>query len=188
MTFPPKPDVLKLNTLEERLVSPVNVFMQMRELPSGGQVCVKGNIVNVLSDNINTVQSLPRRMNESETVPVKLKRRLRYKTHYMYENVRPNRCLEATQYLMEKELYRKNVTEGIDQSWADHVHQLQDTDWNEFFNHMADVDPPTIKDHPSSSQRELSEDSSLNEKTTSSSNDETTKNNNNEVDDEDSDP
>ena len=45
MTFPQKPEVLKLNTLEERLVSPVNVFMQMRELPSGGQVCVKGNVV-----------------------------------------------------------------------------------------------------------------------------------------------
>ena len=39
MTFPEKPDVLKnLTPLEERLISPRIPFMQVRELPSGGQL------------------------------------------------------------------------------------------------------------------------------------------------------
>ena len=39
MTFPEKPDVLKdLTPLEERLISPRILFMQVRELPRGGQL------------------------------------------------------------------------------------------------------------------------------------------------------
>ncbi|CAB4007911.1 Hypothetical predicted protein [Paramuricea clavata] len=41
MTFPEKPDVLKnLTPLEERLISPRIPFMQVRELPSGGQLSI----------------------------------------------------------------------------------------------------------------------------------------------------
>ena len=44
MTFPEKPDVLKpdLTPLEERLISPRIPFMQVRELPSGGQLSIHG--------------------------------------------------------------------------------------------------------------------------------------------------
>ncbi len=43
MTFPEKPDVLKdLTPLEERLISPRIPFMQVRELPRGGQLSIHG--------------------------------------------------------------------------------------------------------------------------------------------------
>ena len=43
MTFPKKPDVLKdLTPLEERLISPRIPFMQVCELPSGGQLSIHG--------------------------------------------------------------------------------------------------------------------------------------------------
>ena len=61
MTFPEKPDVLKdLTPLEERLISPRIPFMQVRELPSGGQLSIHGNVVNVPADVNSTVSVLPR--------------------------------------------------------------------------------------------------------------------------------
>ena len=74
MTFPKKPDVLKdLTPLEERLISPRIPFMQVRELPSGGQLSIHGNVVNVPADVNSTVNVLPRPINESQTIPIKLK-------------------------------------------------------------------------------------------------------------------
>ena len=66
MTFPEKPDVLKdLTPLEERLISPRIPFMQVRELPRGGQLSIHGNVVNVPADVNSTVSVLPRPINES---------------------------------------------------------------------------------------------------------------------------
>ena len=72
MAFPEKPDVLKdLTPLEERLISPRIPFMQVRELPSGGQLSIHGNVVNVPADVNSTVSVLPRPINESQTIPIK---------------------------------------------------------------------------------------------------------------------
>ena len=76
MGFPDKPEVLNLTSLEERLISPRIPFMQLRELPRGGQLSIHGNIVNVPSDVNSTVHCLPRPLSESQTIPIKLKRRL----------------------------------------------------------------------------------------------------------------
>ena len=74
MTFPERPEVLKnLTPLEERLISPRIPFMQVRELPSGGQLSIHGNVVNVPADVSTTVSVLPRPINESQTIPIKLK-------------------------------------------------------------------------------------------------------------------
>ncbi|PFX25090.1 hypothetical protein AWC38_SpisGene10304 [Stylophora pistillata] len=54
-TFPDKPPVLDLTTLEERLISPRIPFMKIRELPRGGQLSIHGNVVNVPSDVNATV-------------------------------------------------------------------------------------------------------------------------------------
>ena len=54
LEFPTIPEELKLTKLEERLVSPRLVFMQLREMPRGGQINLKGNIVNVPADVNNT--------------------------------------------------------------------------------------------------------------------------------------
>jgi hypothetical protein len=72
--FPRKPEVLKnLTPLEERLISPRIPFMQVRGLPSGGQLSIHGNVVNVPADVNTTVNVLPRPVNESPTIPIKLK-------------------------------------------------------------------------------------------------------------------
>lgn len=76
MSFPDVPDELKnLTQLEQLLISPRIPFMKIRELPRGGQLGIKGNVVNVPADVNKTVRLIPRNMNESETIPVKFKRR-----------------------------------------------------------------------------------------------------------------
>ena len=77
--FPVKPECLNLTPSEERLISPPIPFMQIRELPRGGQLSIHGNVVNVPADVNSIVNTLPRPINESETIPIKLKRKLSYK-------------------------------------------------------------------------------------------------------------
>ena len=73
MGFPVKPQCLSLTPLEERLISPRIPFMQIRELPRGGQLSIHGNVVNVLADVNSTGSTLPRSIDESQTIPMKLK-------------------------------------------------------------------------------------------------------------------
>lgn len=88
-TFPPVPPQLGLCQLEERLVALRIPFMQLRELPRGGQLSVRGNVVNVPSDVNTTVNMLPRTFEESQTIPVQLKRKLSYKHAYEVQAIRP---------------------------------------------------------------------------------------------------
>ena len=57
MQFPVNPDCLHLTPLEERLISPRIPFMQIRELPWGGQLSVLGNVVNAPADVSSTVST-----------------------------------------------------------------------------------------------------------------------------------
>ena len=112
MGFPNKPSVLDLTPLEERLISPRIPFMLIRELPRGGQLSIHGNVVNVPSDVNSTVHTLPILISESQIIPIKLKRRLSYKHHYQFQNVRPKKVLEAAKYLVTtSELFK---SEGIE--------------------------------------------------------------------------
>lgn len=56
--FPAIPNELQgLTKLEERLISPRIPFMQIKELPRGGQLAVHGNIVNVPADKTKQLNS-----------------------------------------------------------------------------------------------------------------------------------
>ena len=95
MKWPDKPPELDLHQLEERLVSLRIPFMQIRELPRGGQYSLKGNVINVPVDIQPTVSCLPRPMDENFTIAVQLKKKLSYKKVDFKENVRPLRVLTA---------------------------------------------------------------------------------------------
>jgi hypothetical protein len=49
--------VKKLNELQEQLISPRLAFVQIWQLQGYGQYCIKGNIINVLT-NVNFTQSI----------------------------------------------------------------------------------------------------------------------------------
>ena len=136
MSFPNKPPVLDLTPLEERLISPRIPFMQIRELPRGGQLSIHGNVVNVPSDVNSTVHTLPRLVSESQTNPIKLKRKLSYKHHYQFQNVRPKKVLEAAKYLVStSELFKSEDIE-VHNAWQNTVTtQAEENDeWNKCLN------------------------------------------------------
>ena len=49
--------------------------MQIRELPRGRRLSIKGNVVNVPVDIQPVVKTLPRPLDENITIAVKLKKR-----------------------------------------------------------------------------------------------------------------
>ena len=117
MKFPDRPPELNLNNLEERLISLRIPFMQIRALNSGGQLSLKGSVVNVPAEIEPTIRALPRLQNKSETIPVKLKRMKSMKNSVVTENVRPVAVMAALQTLLNSsELYREaNIS--IDDKW-----------------------------------------------------------------------
>jgi len=137
MNFPVKPECLNLTPLEERLISPRIAFMQIHELPRGGQLSIHGNVVNVPADVNSVVNTLPRPVNESQTIPIKLKRKLSYKHHYQFQSVRPRKVLEAAKHLVEtSELFQKEHIE-VQENWLSNVNSAslrERGDWEQFVN------------------------------------------------------
>ena len=117
LMFPDRPKELELSNLEERLVSPRLPFMQLRELPRGGQISLKGNIVNVPADVNKTIRLLPRTIGECDTIMLKLKRRLSYKHHVAFENIRPNKVFEAAKWLVENSVLFKSESIIVNENW-----------------------------------------------------------------------
>jgi hypothetical protein len=90
-----------LTNHEWRVLSPRLAFMKIYEAPVGRQLKIYGNVVNVVSDCVSTVQMLPRCSSQFETVALQFKRRSQYKHAFMSANIRPNCIREVGQYLSE---------------------------------------------------------------------------------------
>ncbi|KAJ8048375.1 hypothetical protein HOLleu_00659 [Holothuria leucospilota] len=133
MTLLDVPDELKLHSLEERLVSLRTPFMQIRELPRGRQLSLKGNVVNVPADVSTTVRTLPRRMDETQTIPVKFKRKLSFKHSVQSQNIRPSKVINAAVWLVNNsQLYRDEGVK-IEQSWRENLKNVEN-DLKEFLD------------------------------------------------------
>ncbi len=119
MRFHDIPEELQLVQMEERCLALRQPFFQIRELPSGGQQSIKGNVVNVPMDVSKTINQLPRNLGETETIAIKFKKRLSYKKCDYKENIRPQVVIRAAKYLIaNSELYRAyNVK--INETWQE---------------------------------------------------------------------
>ncbi|XP_062590040.1 uncharacterized protein LOC134251654 [Saccostrea cucullata] len=140
MKWPDKPDALNLHPLEERLISQRIPFMQIRELPRGGQMSVKGNVVNVPVDIQPTVNALPRQIDEHVTIAVKLKKRLSHKSACFTENVRPNVVINALEWLMKNSELYKNSGIVINHSWRDEIEKSNEETVQELIGSSNDSD------------------------------------------------
>ena len=132
MKWPIKPPELNLHQLEERLIALRIPFMQIRELPRGGQYSLKGNVINVPVDIQPTINCLPRPMDENFTVAIQLKKKLSYKTVDFKENVRPLRVLTALHWLMNNSKLYKNSGIVIDDDWFQEVTESSEETVREF--------------------------------------------------------
>ena len=130
--WPDKPPELNLYQLEERLIALRIPFMQIRELPRGGQYSLKGNVINVPVDIQPTINCLQRPMDENFTVAIQLKKKLSYKKVDFKENVRPLRVLTALHWLMNNsELYKKSGI-IVDDNWFQEVTESAEDTVREF--------------------------------------------------------
>ena len=132
MKWPDKPPELDLHQLEERLIALRIPFMQIRELPRGGQYSLKRNVINVPVDIQPTINCLPRPMDENFTVAIQLKKKLAYKKVDFKENVRPLRVLSAQHWLMNKSQLYKNSGIVVDESWFQEVTESSEDTVREF--------------------------------------------------------
>ena len=124
--WPQKVGDLDIYPHEERLIALRIPFMHIQVLPSGAQKSLRGNIINVPADIHETVNMLPRHLNESNTVTVRLKRRMQYKGVYAEYNVRPIKVLNALQYLKEHSTYYQDSRLSISKDWLTQtIEQLQ---------------------------------------------------------------
>lgn len=82
------------NTLELRLVSLRVPFIKMVALPSGKQWSIQGPAVNVPSKLDSLCTMLPRLSTQRELIALKLKQKLKYKGHYMYDYVSPEKLMK----------------------------------------------------------------------------------------------
>ena len=138
MKWPIKPPELNLHQLEERLIALRIPFMQIRELPRGGQYSLKGNVINVPVDIQPTINCLPRPMDDNFTVAIQLKKKLSYKTVDFKENVRPLRVLTALHWLMNNSKLYKNSGIVIDDDWFQEVTESAEETVREFLGNSRE--------------------------------------------------
>ena len=137
MKWPIKPPELNLHQLEERLIALRIPFMQIRELPRGGQYSLKGNVINVPVDIQPTINCLPRPMDENFTVAIQLKKKLSYKTVDFKENVRPFRVLTALHWLVNNSEFYKNSGIAVNDNWHQEVTENAEETVKEFLEVTA---------------------------------------------------
>ena len=90
------------------MLPPRLAFQKLLQAPGGNQFELKRNVVNVPAEVNNTVNMLPWLPQESGTIKIQLKRRLECKSSALSLNVRPNKMLQAANWLATNSiLYRE---------------------------------------------------------------------------------
>ncbi len=120
----PPPGLQKPNQMELMMFRREIPFMKMGSLPRGRQYRMQGPVVNVPSKLEAVCQLLPRLPNEAMLVPIKLKRRLCYKGHYLYDDIRPHVVMEWLKWLKENNPHYAEVNISFD--WCNLMTQFQD--------------------------------------------------------------
>ena len=133
-------ELTDLNNLEIRMISQRIPFVKMVALPSGKQHGIHGPAVNVPAKLDFICTQFPRLPSETQLVPMKLKRRLKYKSYYMYDYVRPEKVLAALRWLKVNNKHYAEIV--INDKW------LEDStsDDPDLWNAMTKPDKPVVTD------------------------------------------
>ena len=81
------PELTSLSTIELRLVSPRDEFMNIRSLGRERQQGLHGMVVNIPINTEQSVNQLPRNFSQSLTIQLQLFRKLSYTKPYLYETI-----------------------------------------------------------------------------------------------------
>ena len=101
LAFPQVNDcILRLNELEERIVSPRIAFTRIRSLAYPElQKGLRGNVVNVPLNVDETLKMLPRQVNQCEQIHLDWMRKMGYTRPYMTSYIRPSAIFTAIRHL-----------------------------------------------------------------------------------------
>ena len=166
MGFPPIPPELMLFKLEEVFASPVMLFINIRELPVGGQYSMRGGICHVPIEISPLVDKLPRTLNSEEVINIKIKRKLEYKHCYISENIRPLKVVTAINYLLQNSDLYNQYNIKLNNDW---LHNIENN-INQL-NKGIDMISRTRKHDTSQNNNEQSVDNVLNAETGDSDSD-----------------
>ena len=100
-----------LSDIEERMVSPYIVFMQIRPLTPyalNPQLSLRGSVVNIDDDINEMIETLPRNFDQLSTLQIQLKRHVEHRSSYMTETIQPWKIFEALNHLINTPLYIKH--------------------------------------------------------------------------------
>ena len=104
--YPEEPqDLPTLTPVEERLISPRLLFMQIRRLRYEGNYGIVGQIINVPVDANNMLLTLPRQLDDDYAINVNIKKKLIHKSIYLSGHVRKGVIKKWLLYLAERPLY-----------------------------------------------------------------------------------
>ncbi len=117
-------ELASLNRLEENLIALNIPFVKLIALPKGGQHGVRGPVVCVPSNTLETVKSLPRPQNDDQMIRVKLKRKLAYKGYFQYQFVNKEHVETALRYLKQNNKWYRDIE--IDTDWNNSLCEQED--------------------------------------------------------------
>ena len=160
------PDELKdLTELEARLLAQRYPFMKILALPRGKQAGIKGAVVNVPVIAEKVCKSLPRTPSQAGIIPLKLKRKIQYKSHVAYQNIRPGMVQAALGKLKTiNKFYLSTVENG---EWEEQCLNEDPEIWKELTEAVTDknIGDTEIRDldEGTSKPAEENDDENLNE-------------------------
>lgn len=122
-------EIRNLNSIEERMVSPLIPFMTITggllldDGKSKGQKKLKGNVITVPTPIDTTLTLLPRLPKDCHCINIHLKRRIKNEHSYIAQQVNPNLVNRALLKLIDTPLYRDmDITK--DPKWVDFIKDI----------------------------------------------------------------
>ena len=148
MVFRETPDFFHLTELECSLLAAIIAFQKLMQAPTGRQIKIDGNIVNVPAAVTNMVSMLPQLQSETSTIKINLKRKFQYKSAATSSNVRPYKVVEAAKWLMNNNSLYKHEGIAFDNNWLNEdndndISNQQSETVDE--NHCNDIDSQKIR-------------------------------------------
>ena len=118
------PECLKLTEVENVLISPRINFIKMIKLPVSRMLGLRDRVVNVpiKSSTIKqTVESLPRTLEEAQVIPIALKRKKAMVSSHFEQYVNPAKIRDAVKFLIGKYPFYEDIQfnmHKVDNIWS----------------------------------------------------------------------
>ena len=136
-----RPDCLKLTEVENVIIAPRINFIKMIKLPVSRMLGLRDRIVNVPITNSTikqTVESLPRTLEEAQVIPISLRKKKAMVGNHFQQYINPDKVREAVRFLIGKYPFYENIRfnmHKVDNLW----HKLTD-DCEEEIEHCDPMD------------------------------------------------